>query len=70
MTIMGLDLHGEDGAPHDHPQSLEAIPDEESPLLSDSDSPEPKIKTPAAVGTIVAVLLLGGTHTMNGGTPC
>lgn len=65
---MGGDLRGPDEAPRDNAPA-QAIPDEESPLLSESDSAERKTKTATAVGTIVAVLLLGRQPSINVGNP-
>lgn len=42
----------------------QATNDEESPLLSRSDSAEPRVKALAGVGTIIAVLLLGKVATL------
>lgn len=63
---MGADLqYGTDETHHEHGPATVAAPvnaDEESPLLSSSDSPEPKVKALTSVKTIVTVLLLGMTH--------
>lgn len=41
----------------------DATQDEEKPLLSRHDPPEPRVKALTGVGTIIAVLLLGTTTT-------
>lgn len=41
----------------------DATQDEERPLLSFPDPPEPKVKALTGVGSIIAVLLLGKTTT-------
>lgn len=64
---MGADLqYGTDETHREPgPATAAAAPvntDEESPLLSSSDTTEPKVKALTSVKTIVTVLLLGMTH--------
>ena len=62
------DTPGDDATEIVKPQSNvhgHATNDEESPLLSRPDSAEPRIKALTGVGTIIAVLLLGKTATLD-----